>query len=807
MSVQSIYHSGILIMLNKKSHHLNNRGTFFIGMLCGILNLQNIFAQPGIELQSNRITGVQYLAGVPLPRELLTWGNVIYKGPSIIVAGSKASFEVKIDIKKEIPAGKEIGLFLHFMSDNEPFQTVDSLKSGYLTCISNQADFDIITYANPGVHGRGSFFPYSKYAEIKLKNNAKPGTSFLIKFKDCVIQTYEETLFNIRFAVISDDTMIGYLGDADFEVVGDEMYNLKLFAPTCVDCSETINCKIIVLDKNKNKSGHDLSKLIFNLIESTSGIPLSYGKISYDSDKRYHLVQGLKFIKEGTYYLEASIKGNEKIKGISNPIVVRKVWDERVYFGDLHQHAYLSDGRGFPDANYEYAISTGCIDFLSVMDHQQNYRRPRNFLTGTPMQKGWEELFEGAEKYNGPDLVTIFGTEYGPSRLVGHSNIYYNNLNRENLRKLEKIWDIPEKSINSSFQNFINILQKWEGGYLFLPHAHAGVGIMKYRIPEMPDNMTNVEICSLHGIFEDFYKGWLEEGHLVGVNGGGDNHMTNAGNAKGGYHYPNTNGLAAVYASSKSREQIWNGIKTRKTYAVTSSQHIFLDFSINEARMGEVSNDVQESRKINLEVAGTAPIYKIDLIKNNELIESYGPQIVNNKYIRIKWYDDITGRRVNDSRTTGYIIPQKGTLELIGVLNALNKSDSFVAHENAINFRTNAYSWTARGAIIKSEGVNSLNFNIEDKYLDSIRLKTTIEIDLRKLPFKSKKGLIENYTNMFTSEKGANFYLDADWIDPQSPKTVTLEWEDQGGEEAFYFVRIEQIDGNIAWSSPIWFKK
>ena len=44
-----------------------------------------------------------------------------------------------------------------------------------------------------------------------------------------------------------------------------------------------------------------------------------------------------------------------------------------------------------------------------------------------------------------------------------------------------------------------------------------------------------------------------------------------------------------------------------------------------------------------------------------------------------------------------------------------------------------------------------------------------------------------------------------DWVDPDWPKTADLTWEDAGGDEAFYYVRLEQIDGNIAWSSPIWF--
>lgn len=784
---------------------LNNIAKFLLFLIIIVMLYQ---CKTRFELQSNRIQGIEYRAGGYLHSELLKWGKVTPKGPTILVAGNKESFEVIIDINKEIPEGSIVGIFLHFISDFDPFQTTNPEKSNFLSCESDQVDFDIFTYSNPKVHGGKSFFPYSRWAEIKLRNAAKPGAKILFKFKNCSIQTYEETLFNIRFAIITNNKITGYLGDADFEIVGSEMHHLQFIAPTCEEPFEKTDCKIVVLDRNRNKSGLDLSNLKFNIKVFGSDEPLDYEKIVYDKEKRHHVIKGLKFSEEGVYYLEVNIEGNKSVRGISNPIVVRKNWIEKVYFGDLHQHCNLSDGRGVAAANYEYAISTGCLDFLSAMDHEEGFYGPaRIFMPASTRQNGGNELIEAAEKYNGPDLVTITGSEVS-SRLFGHINKYYLNINKEDAEFLFGKDRKNAQTISDS-QDWLDILSKTSKGddWLILPHAHAGVGSLKYKTPEFPDHMTNIEICSMHGIFDENYKGWLAAGHLVGVNGAGDNHMTNVGLSKGGYHYPNTNGLCAVYASSKSREGIWNGIKMRKTYAVTASQRIFLDFSINMAKMGEVSNDIQSNRKIKVEVAGTAPIYKIELFKNNELVETFKHVIKNKQYIRLNWYDDITGRRVDDSKTSGRVVANNGNLELINSYNAFNKSDSFEENSGTIEFRTNAYSGTARGVIIKTNGADQLSFAVEDIYLDTTILNDTRQIELAKLPIQFKQVLMKDYVNMFTFEKGAYFYLDADWVDPQASKTSVVEWQDKVGEECYYYVRVEQLDRNIAWSSPIWFTK
>jgi hypothetical protein len=60
---------------------------------------------------------------------------------------------------------------------------------------------------------------------------------------------------------------------------------------------------------------------------------------------------------------------------------------------------------------------------------------------------------------------------------------------------------------------------------------------------------------------------------------------------------------------------------------------------------------------------------------------------------------------------------------------------------------------------------------------------------------------------LFTRElHRPRFMLQAAWVDPAWPKTAALAWTDEYAAPAYYTVRLEQMDGNIAWSSPVWFR-
>jgi hypothetical protein len=494
----------------------------------------------------------------------------------------------------------------------------------------------------------------------------------------------------------------------------------------------------------------------------------------------------------------------------------------------LHQHTYFADGRGTPAANYEYAITTSCLDFCAVAPHQESTYAPGLLrVEGAPVQKGWEELVEAAETYNDAGIVTILGSEAGSlARIAGHMNSYY--LNADNRPELERLglnprehigWgDLAEAERAALYDRYLEELERSKGEVLLLPHAHACGGPGKFDLPLRPTYQTNVEICSVHGIFEEFYHQWLKQGHFVGVHGSGDNHMTSTGNGNPGWHYPNTNGLAAAFAPAWTRGAVWDAIKQRRTYAVTGNRRIYLDFAIRVGdahhQMGAIVVDEAVStakapRKITLDVAGTAPVMKIEVFKNGEVIQTYAPPLDVHRYLRLTWTDAWGSRRVDDSLTTGRIAAQD-KLAVVDTLNMFHRTDWVEERDGAVLFRSNGYSGITRGVILEvPDGDETLHYQIRDTHLEKTVLEQTFEVPLaeRHTTVVHALNTDERFIRpCFTREPHRpDFILNLDWIDLDWPKVVQLIWQDDDDTSAYDYVRVEQIDGNIAWSSPVWF--
>lgn len=747
---------------------------------------------------------MEYRVSAHLPESLLTWGKVKVLDDSVPKAGENCSLEVEVTLDRAIPEDHCIQVWIHFVSDIQVLQTDDESAPAYFSCESDGTEFEPVTYPYAKVHGSGTFFPYRRYAGIRLPDGAAVGSRFVFSFRNVSMQTYEETLFNLRFAVVDGDDVIGYHGDAFYIVKGGSMRFLRIIAPTCVETDQPFDCYIVVCDKYGNKTGEPLDDLSFDLELNSGPGCFSFDEIVYDASKRLHIIQNARFDGEGIHYIQTCVSNDSRVEGMSNPIVVRNQWDEKIYWGDLHQHTYFADGRGTPAANYEYAINTACLDFCAVTPHQERTYAPGQLKIESPVQKGWEELVEAAETYNGQGIVTILGSEAGSlGRVAGHMNSYF--LDVDNRPELERLGRLE------SYQGYLDVLEKSKGEFLLLPHAHARGGPARFDLPILPEYQTNVEICSVHGVFEEFYTHWLEYGHFVGVHAGGDNHMTSTGNGRPGNHYPNTNGLAALFSAEKTRKGVWDAVKHRKTYAVTGNQRIYLNFSINEHLMGSIVEESGTPRNIKVEIAGTAPVLKVELFRNSQLFRTFRPELKRREYLRLVWTDSFCSRRVDDSMTTGRISLKNGELSLVSCLNMFNRTDSFTESGGAIEFRSNGYSGITRGAIIKVLGGTDeeLIYEIEDIHLDRTVLKEEMNLSLSKKHEEITRSL--NMEDRFMRPRFTNephrpeFTLELDWIDPDWPMIACVEWQDQDNSPGYYRIRVEQIDGNIAWSSPIWF--
>lgn len=746
-----------------------------------------------------------------LPDSFPTCGTVRVLDEASPRAGEPCDLEVIVALGHLVPAGQAVELWLHFVSDTEVPQVDDPNSPGYLAVQSSGPPVKAFIDPLQKVHGEGAFFPYRRIAGGRLQKDAPGGTTLTFRLCGLGMQTYEESLFNMRFALMEGDELRGYFGDAFYEVTGSAADHLLPVAPTCVEVGEPFEVPIVVRDRFGNKSGDDPEDLSLRLRAEDEQV-VDCGSIAYDADRGLHLATGVCAQETGIFYLRAEAEGRPGLSGTSNPIVAREEWEERMLWGDLHQHAYYCDGRGTPAANYRYAASTACLDFCSVCPHQvHTVSPPMLYLDDPPPQRGWDEMVEAAREFNEREIITVLGSEVNAMRGgAGDMNSYYLDLdNRPEIERLrdKRGVDASERPGYESFEEYLTILEDSTGEVLLMPHAHAGGGPGQAEFPHRP-YITNVEACSVHGNFEDYYRVWLEHGWRVGVHGGGDNHMTSTGNARPGHHYPNTNGLTGAWCASEERRGVWDAYKRRRTCAVTGNQRIFLDYSIGDARMGEVADG--EDRTVRVQVAGTEPLLSVELIRQGEVIRSHRPVTDERRFLRLLWTDNIKSRRTDSSRTTGTVRVEGTQMHLLRPLRAYNRSDAFEEKEGCVRFRSNAYSGSWRGFIAEVEGEEpgTLGFAVCDRHHGEVCLREDLEVDpdgqsrVIRLPMDS--GVQKPRRNFRNELEPPELTLWVDWIDPDWPRVAELEWEVPAGPPCY--VRVRQIDGNEAWSSAIWWE-
>ena len=74
-----------------------------------------------------------------------------------------------------------------------------------------------------------------------------------------------------------------------------------------------------------------------------------------------------------------------------------------------------------------------------------------------------------------------------------------------------------------------------------------------------------------------------------------------------------------VYVEELTRENIIEGIRARRTYAATDN--ILVDFQINGHFMG-AAFETRQRPKLEAKIAGTGPIRKVEVIKNNTYVHT-----------------------------------------------------------------------------------------------------------------------------------------------------------------------------------------
>lgn len=365
------------------------------------------------------------------------------------------------------------------------------------------------------------------------------------------------------------------------------------------------------------------------LNDNIEGLPRKV--IFAPEDRGIKEIDGLKMNEEGFAWIALGSDGKDlskSIGGLSNPILARKKFERRIYWGDLHVHSSCGDCHRdtfkSPDYGYWFGRYVMGLDYVAMSDHASNMLR----LGGQ-----WEKILKAAkEHYASGEFVTFpgFETDYRGED-GGHFNIYFNSddaplkhFSDETMTKftVRDIFDFTRKhnAIAISHHNARNVRGRDYSKSVYGEDAEPLVEIYsKWGSSEAIDNWRPVR----EGIDDPvrYYREALKRGYKLGVIGGTDDHNT----CPASYMHMrpfNTPfyaqpGMGAVIAERKDRDSIWSALKARRTYA-TSANRVYADFQIDGHAMGEEIHSRAPHLKLTLAASGNFRF--VEIYKNEELL-------------------------------------------------------------------------------------------------------------------------------------------------------------------------------------------
>jgi hypothetical protein len=354
---------------------------------------------------------------------------------------------------------------------------------------------------------------------------------------------------------------------------------------------------------------------------------------------------------------------------------------------------------------------------------------------------------------------------------------------------------------------------------LIIPHAH-NAGDWTRNDPQLE---KLVEVSSLHGTFEWFGNLYLRSGFEVGFVGGSDDHRTNPGLplALPRPFMTQRSGIGAVWASEKTTDAIFDALKNLSAYASTG-ERIILDASLNGHAMGTRQPD-SNRRRVEASVAGTSAIDHIDLVKNGEVVFS-------RDYLGTALTAKATLQVAFESSSEVFFPPDrdnprpqrvwKGALEvegarLVGVRSNFDNLYSEFARRDQKNPNRVEFFTQTRGRmdtlLLELEGASAqtaVRFVLEPTTetgskagnLRADEVMPAAEFELRLDGLDA--GRVEHPFKVGRHTDRVAIQV----IDPNAPLDQSFEYTDLTAVAPgdYYYVRVTQLDGNQAFSSPFW---
>ena len=495
-----------------------------------------------------------------------------------------------------------------------------------------------------------------------------------------------------------------------------------------------------------------------------------------------------------------------------------------LYWGDLHNHNELGYAQGSLERSYEIARSH--LDFYAFTPH--GLHADGGVPDGYPVVvDNWERIRAAARENDRPGAFTCFPAYEWHSTAWGHLHVL-------GLEDMEEMY--CARSLGDLQDHFR------DRAAIAVPHHtayHQGVDWQHFD----PALSPVVEIFSEHGSserdgglhpmlghsggpggYEYTVQHGLALGKRFGFTAGTDNHD----GYPGGYGL----GLTGIWAEENTRPALFDALRKRRTIAVTGDR-IEVELRAGDAWMGAAVSGAGE-RRLDYDVRGWDAIKSVELVRDNVPVQLVRPDYgaaapgAQRYRMRFEWgWGPMKGYQVFDWQ--GRLRVEEG--RITAVVSCFS-SDPFdeARRKRVLERDETGCAWqshTSRGAVFTTRnGATAPRANdalcLEVEGTDDTRLALEFEC-------RTSKSLLATASDWQLTGKlggskrdfsigellrgrqgwrvdGLPTSIVAHRAMPEAHYALAGRFVEPAVGPAFYYLRATQDNGQLAWSSPVWFE-
>lgn len=728
-------------------------------------------------------------------------GQVTLDPAGPVEAGSMGQWTITLTVGSYgIDEGGTIKLSQRFAADWEIPQFDRPQASGYTT-VTTSGEARLRAYYHTKAHER----PWMKCMVIDVYDGSlAPGDVVTIVLGDrsqggpgIRAQTFQEAAHEFR--VLVDPTnasrAVPLPTSPRFPVIPGPPVNLVCIVPS----EGQVDTPVAVFVKGEDHWGNptpppadvSLAWIPLDAGEGPDAVAFSRGALVARAPTR------------GRVHVEASTAQGPLVAH-SNPIrIAAELPELRHWWGDLHAQSAGTVGTGDEDAYFTFGRDAARLDFAS---HQGN-----DFQIDDDY---WAHLNATVGKYHKDGEFVVFpGYEWSANTPAGGDrNVFFRREGLPILRSSHwQIPHVPEDALSPAHPADVLFarLREHVARDDVLMGAHVGgryADIRRYLDAELG---PLVEVLSCWGIFEWLLWDAFEGGHVVGIMCNSDGHKGRPGaEGPGAGEFGMRGGLTCVQAAAQTRDSIWQGLQARHCYG-TSGARMLADFSAQtpdnrQFLLGDVIPDSVSHVHLRGEVVGCEPLESLVLYAGRMPIRTIQPGAFRaggtSRRVRIMWH----GSRI---RGRGRRVTWDGALTVQGALITHFAPVAFDSFSDGVE-RVGPNMLAVRSAT--TGDMDGLDLWLDtathgELVFDSAAGK--VEVDLATLAHVGDSRSIGMggldmgvVVTRYPERVGTSAADGADELVLRLDETV----EPPRGVRTPYWIKATQVDGQMAWVSPIY---